>query len=65
MTRKLAALIAALSVASAAFATDLSYDYAELRWVDTEVESVDGDGFQLGGSYEVADQWLGEEYQCG
>lgn len=58
MTRKFLALVAALGVASAAFATDLSYDYAELRWVDTEVENVDGDGFQLSGSYEVADQWL-------
>ena len=58
MTRKLAALVAALGAVSAAHATDLSYDYAELRWVDTEIESVDGDGFQLGGSYEVSDQWL-------
>lgn len=58
MTRKLAAMAAALGMATAAHATDLSYDYAELRWVDTEIGSVDGDGFQLGGSYEIADQWL-------
>lgn len=47
-----------LAASTAAVATDLSYDYAELRWVDTEVESVDGDGFQLGGSYALSEQWL-------
>ena len=58
MLRKTMAGAALIALAAAAGATDLSYDYAELRWVDTEIESVDGDGFQLGGSYEVAEQWL-------
>ena len=58
MTRKTLAALAALALAGSAGATDLSYDYAELRWVDTEIESLDGDGFQLGGSFQVADEWL-------
>ncbi|MEM1438602.1 MAG: outer membrane beta-barrel protein [Pseudomonadota bacterium] len=58
MFRKAATGAALVLLASAANATDLSYNYAELRWVDTELESVDGDGFQIGGSYELSDQWL-------
>ena len=62
MRYRLIPAAALLALAVSADATDLSYDYAELRWVDTELDvgpgDIDGDGFQLGGSYQVADQWL-------
>ena len=57
MIRKAATSAALALLATAANATDLSYNYAELRWVDTELESVDGDGSHLGDSYELSDQW--------
>ncbi|MEX0976127.1 MAG: hypothetical protein WDZ50_03405 [Woeseia sp.] len=44
----------AIGVASAA---ELDYNYAELRYVDTELDAgaldVDGDGFEIGGSLEL------------
>ena len=39
-------------------ATELSYDYAELRFVDTEVGNLDGDGLRLAGSYQISGNWL-------
>ena len=52
-------LPAALFTGSAA-AAELNYDYAELRWVDTELDTrgidVDGDGFEIGGSLGLTDQ---------
>jgi len=37
----------------------LSYNYAEVRFVDRELDAgPDGDGFLLGGSYQVAPQFL-------
>ena len=38
----------------------LSYDYAELRFVDREFDNngADGDGFLVGGSYEIAPKLL-------
>lgn len=44
--------------AVSANASDLSYNYAELRFVDTEINSVDGDGFRLNGSFELTGNWL-------
>ncbi|MEO0576355.1 MAG: hypothetical protein AAF004_12895 [Pseudomonadota bacterium] len=49
-------ILAACSVQ--ARATDVSYDFAELRFVDADVEGFDGDGLQLGGSYNVSGNWL-------
>ena len=51
---------AALMTAQAAFATDVSYDFFELRFVDTEIDdaNIDGDGFLIGGSYNISDNWL-------
>lgn len=52
-------LLGSLAAASMpASATDLSYDYAELRFVNTEIGSADGDGLKLGGSYEINPNWL-------
>lgn len=46
--------------AGSAAAAELDYDYAELRWVDTELDAgaidADGDGFEIGGSLELAEQ---------
>lgn len=39
-------------------ASDLSYTYAELRFVDTEIGNLDGDGLRFGGSYELNHNWL-------
>jgi hypothetical protein len=49
---------ASLGVAGTASAAELDYNYAELRYIDTELDAgpfdVDGDGFELGGSMELA-----------
>ena len=53
-----AAVAANLVFAGASGAAELDYNYAELRWVDSELDGgafdVDGDGFELGGSMELA-----------
>ena len=62
--KKLLLLIAALSIQATAAAqssqqpatSDLSYSYAELRFVD--VDASGGDGFSFGGSYELDGQWI-------
>lgn len=43
-----------LATTGSAAAAELDYNYAELRYVDTELFDVDGDGFELGGSLELA-----------
>lgn len=57
-------LVAALSIQATATAqtaaqaprNDLSYSFAELRYVD--VDSNGGDGFRLGGSFELQGPWI-------
>ena len=64
MMKKLLLLIAAMSIQATAAAQgtqqrspgDLSYSFAELRFVD--VDRNGGDGFRLAGSYEVDGHWL-------
>jgi hypothetical protein len=61
---KLLVLLAALSISTTAAAqssqqkppSDLSYSFAELRFVD--VDSNGGDGFRLAGSFELDEQWI-------
>ena len=52
----------AIALAMACFgttqATELDYSYGELRFVDTEIGNLDGDGFRLSGSYELDKNWL-------
>ena len=48
------AIAAALAVAGSAAAAELDYNYAELRYIDTELFDRDGDGFEIGGSLELA-----------
>jgi hypothetical protein len=52
------AVTANLAFAGVACAAELDYNYAELRYVETELDAgpfdVDGDGFELGGSMELA-----------
>lgn len=47
-----------LAFAGATMAAELDYNYGELRWVDTELDAgpfdIDGDGFEIGGSLELA-----------
>ena len=67
MNRRLGHLVACaipafLMLGGAANASDLNYDYAELRYVDVEIDTdggndADGDGFEIGGSYQIADNW--------
>lgn len=67
MNRRLGHLVACTSPAflmlgGAVNASDLNYDYAELRYVDVEIDTdggndADGDGFEIGGSYQIADNW--------
>jgi hypothetical protein len=62
--KKLLLLLAALSVHTTAAAQtsqnklpgDLSYSFAELRFVDVDISG--GDGFRLGGSYELDEEWI-------
>ena len=62
--KKLLLLLAALSIHTTAAAqtsqqqlsSDLSYSFAELRFVD--VDTSGGDGFRLAGSYELDRQWI-------
>lgn len=60
MTNKSRLFIAlTLSVlTTSALANDVSYDYLELRFADTEIENADGDGFELGLSYNLNDNWI-------
>lgn len=48
----------ALVCATATHASELSYNYAELRFVDTEIGAADGDGLRLNGSFELTGNWL-------
>lgn len=47
-----------LATTGGAAAAELDYNYAELRYVDTELDAgpfdIDGDGFQIGGALELA-----------
>lgn len=62
--KKILLVLAALSIQPTAAAqtslepaqSDLSYSYAELRFVD--VDNSGGDGFRLRGSYELDGQWI-------
>ncbi|MEO1245650.1 MAG: hypothetical protein AAFX56_08180 [Pseudomonadota bacterium] len=58
ITVSLAGALAVTLTGTPAHATDLSYDYLELRFVDTEIGSQDGDGLRLAGSYQVSGNWL-------
>ena len=51
-------VLVAAAAALPAQATELSYNYAELRFVDTEIGSADGDGLRLNGSFEMTEEWL-------
>ena len=55
------ALAASLAITPAAQATDVSYDFLELRFVETEIDTnggdLDGDGFLIGGSYNFNENW--------
>ncbi|MEL7536268.1 MAG: outer membrane beta-barrel protein [Pseudomonadota bacterium] len=53
-------VLAVLGATSHAMATDVSYDFFELRFVDAELDdsNADGDGFLIGGSYNVSGNWL-------
>ena len=53
-----AAIAAMTGFALTAQAADVKYDYAELRFVDTEIGSVDGDGFKIGGSFRLTEEWF-------
>lgn len=62
--KKALLLLAALSIQTTAAAqtsqqpqrNDLSYSFAELRYVDTETNG--GDGFRFAGSYELDGPWI-------
>ena len=56
------AIPAMLFAATPALAEDLSYDYVEIRYLDTEIDAggfcdIDGKGFEIGGSLAIADNW--------
>ena len=56
--RIFASLPAVLLLAGVAEASDLSYTYAELRVVDSEIGNADGDGLRLNGSLDLGNNWL-------
>lgn len=51
------AAMMSLALVGGAAAAELDYNYAELRYIDTELDAglsdVDGDGFEIGGSLEL------------
>lgn len=51
-------IAASLLMAGSASAAELDYNYGELRYIETELDAgpfdVDGDGFEIGGSMELA-----------
>ena len=51
-------LISLLALAAPAMADDLSYNFLEFGYAQIDVDdlNVDGDGFAIGGSFEVGDQ---------
>lgn len=55
-----AAFVCLLGLSTAAAATDVSYDFLELRYIDTEIDdaNLDGDGIAFAGSYNVQGNWL-------
>ncbi|MEM1264115.1 MAG: outer membrane beta-barrel protein [Pseudomonadota bacterium] len=57
---RLGLALAMVVAGEAALATDVSYDFVELRFIDTEIDdaNVDGDGFQISGSYNISGNWL-------
>jgi len=64
MFKKLLLGIALTYFLSPAFASDLSYNFVEIGYVDAELDdgvpgfSFDGDGFGIGGSFEVGENWF-------
>ena len=62
--KKSVLLLAALSISATATAQtnqrqamgDHNYTYGELRFLDVDVNG--GDGFQLGGSYDIGNDWI-------
>ncbi len=64
MFRKLLLGTALTFALSPAFASDLSYNFVEIGYVDAELDddlagfSFDGDGFRIGGSFEVGENWF-------
>ena len=52
------ALLLTGAAVAPALASDLDYNYAELRFVDTEIGNADGDGLRLAGSFELQGNWL-------
>ena len=48
-------LAGSLACAQAPRQPSLSYNYAELRYVDVDVNG--GDGFEIGGSFRFAGNW--------
>jgi len=58
ITRAATAIAGALTLSTPAMATDVSYDFLEVRFVDSEIANIDGDGFALGGSYNFHENWL-------
>lgn len=56
LTRTL--VVIALVAGSKAFAQEIDFNYAELRYLDSELGGVSGDGIELGGSYRINQDWL-------
>lgn len=50
--------VALLLAGSLASAQDISYDFAELRYLDSEIGNQDGDGIEVAGSYQFDPEWL-------
>lgn len=59
MERKqlIAGLALALTLPLTAGAADLSWDYVDVRYMGYEEPGADGDGFGIGGSFSVNDEW--------
>ena len=58
---KLGLVALAASVSLPAWADDMSYTYVEAAYVDTDIDDgldVDGDGFAVGGSFEISESFF-------
>lgn len=47
-----------LTIAGLTQAQGISYNYGEVRYLDSEVGARDGDGIEIAGSYQIDPEWL-------
>ena len=57
-TKSILGVTALFVAANLAQAQEINYNYAELRYLDSEIGNADGDGIEIAGSYQIDPEWL-------